>query len=273
MYGTYAKYNLANEPRALRYVYEANIGIKLSKKKNIWLDAGILPSHIGFEYAKGMDNYTLTRSIIAENSPYFETGLCLSYKSKNEKLYIGSYLLNGWQRITWLKGNKIPSVGFQLTYNPTAAITLNYSNFIGSDKIFDERKLRIFHNMYFKYEEGKVSTVLGVDIGMEQAAVLSSKYNTWYGLSFILRYQVNKYLGIAGRFEAYSDKKSVLISLPKNNLNTSGLSINFDVKPIKRVMWRNELKWYHNASPIFENKKIGWSNNNVSFCTAVLFDL
>ena len=60
MAGTYAQYNLAAEPELLRSGFEANAGVKLSKSKNLWLDAGIMPMHrqvlvdrIGHELALG----------------------------------------------------------------------------------------------------------------------------------------------------------------------------------------------------------------------------
>jgi hypothetical protein len=46
MAGTYANANLAAEPGVLKNVFEANAGIRLSKKTDLWLDAGIFASHI-----------------------------------------------------------------------------------------------------------------------------------------------------------------------------------------------------------------------------------
>jgi len=69
MAGTYPQANLMAEPELLRNVYEARVGLKLLKTKELWLDAGIFPSHIGLESAIGIDNWTLTRTMIAENSP------------------------------------------------------------------------------------------------------------------------------------------------------------------------------------------------------------
>ena len=60
--GTYANDNYAAEPSLLKNIFEANIGISLNKKNNLWLDAGILTSHIGFESAISMDNMTVTSS-------------------------------------------------------------------------------------------------------------------------------------------------------------------------------------------------------------------
>ena len=71
--GTYMNANYAAEPEYLKNIYEANAGIKISKNENLWIDVGILPSHIGFETAIRKDNWTLTRSMVAENSPYYES--------------------------------------------------------------------------------------------------------------------------------------------------------------------------------------------------------
>ncbi|MFN9327324.1 MAG: outer membrane beta-barrel protein, partial [Flavobacteriales bacterium] len=38
MAGTYAQYNLAAEPELLRSVYEARIGIRLSRSRDLWVD-------------------------------------------------------------------------------------------------------------------------------------------------------------------------------------------------------------------------------------------
>lgn len=55
MAGTYANANLSEEPGVLKNIFEANAGLRLSKNKNLWIDGGIFPSHIGFESAVGID--------------------------------------------------------------------------------------------------------------------------------------------------------------------------------------------------------------------------
>src|SRR6476620_9199769 len=79
--GTYMNANYAAESGVLKNIFEANTGVKLSRNRNLWLDLGILPSHIGFESAISKDCWTLTRSIVAENTPYFESGARLTYTS------------------------------------------------------------------------------------------------------------------------------------------------------------------------------------------------
>ena len=51
------------------------------------------------ETALGYDCINLTRSIQADNSPYYERGLRLSYETKNKNWYIALMTLNGWQKI------------------------------------------------------------------------------------------------------------------------------------------------------------------------------
>ena len=114
MTGNYAMYNLSAEPNWAKPIFEANVGIKLLKYKDVWIDVGVMPSHIGFESAIGSDCWNLTRSILAENSPYFESGIKLNYTNKKQDVYVALHLLNGWQKIkqfTNKTSSKVISIG------------------------------------------------------------------------------------------------------------------------------------------------------------------
>lgn len=47
--------NYVAELGVLKNIYEANVGIKISKTHNLWLDAGIMSFHIGSESAISKD--------------------------------------------------------------------------------------------------------------------------------------------------------------------------------------------------------------------------
>lgn len=94
MAGTYAQHNLAHEPNALQNIYEANAGVAINKKNNLWLEAGIFESHIGFESPIGADCYNVTRGLLAEGSPYYVSGARLSYEPTG-KWTMALYALNG----------------------------------------------------------------------------------------------------------------------------------------------------------------------------------
>lgn len=172
-----------------------------------------MPSHIGFESAVGLDNWTLTRSMLAHNSPYFENGLRLSYASDDGKWYASGLILNGWQRIQRPEGNTKPAIGHQLTYKPNANITLNSSSFIGNDKSDNDRRMRYFHNLYGQYQlNDRWGLITGFDIGAEQTERNSKIYNVWLTPIVIAKYTYSDKLSLSARAEYYQDKHGVIVS-------------------------------------------------------------
>ncbi|MEO6287961.1 MAG: porin [Dyadobacter sp.] len=273
--GTYMNANYAAEPGVLKNIYEANAGIKIAKNHNLWLDAGIMPSHIGFESAIGKDNWALTRSLVAENTPYFESGAKLGYTSSNDKWYVSAMYLNGWQRIQRFDGNSTPAFGTQITFKPTSAVTLNYSTFIGSDKPDSLRQMRYYHNIYgiFQVSE-KWGITAGFDIGSEQKQKGSSSYNTWYVPVLIARFSVSPKVNIAARGEYYHDQKGVIItSGTENGFQTYGFSMNCDYAISSRVMWRIEARNLTSKDAIFNGASDKLSRNKTYLTTAITFTL
>lgn len=272
MNGNYAWYNLVAEPRWAQYINEANIGLKISKNKNIWLDAGIMPSHIGFESAVSADCYTLTRSILAENSPYYETGVKLSYKGQFEKFSTAILYLNGWQKIKRTTGIKKSSFGLLLNYKPNTKLSINYNNFIGSDKPDSINTLRIFHNFYIAYEaSSKLGFIVGVDIGRDKYN--KNDYGIWYSPILISRFGISNKLKLAARLEYYSDEKQIIISNKNvNQFKCFGASLGLDYSFSNRIVFRSELKKYSASNAIFEN---GISNHetNTLFTTSLSLKL
>lgn len=273
MAGTYTNANLSSELFPLKHILEANLGIRIAKRKNIWLDIGILPSHIGFESAIGKDCWNLTRSMLAENSPYFETGLKLSYTSDNEKLYIAGLLTNGWQRIYRPDGNNFPAFGHQLTYKHSDKIMFNSSSYIGFENINGAKKLRLFHNFYSQYQLHKnVGLIVGFDIGGQQK-VTSSTFNLWYSPVIIFKYSPIKKLNLAIRGEYYSDKNNVIISSSTNSgFQTIGYSANIDYTINKNLLWRIEGRGFWNKEKdYFQSNKKSHSNYSITSSLAISF--
>ena len=146
--GTYMNANYAAEPGVLKNIYEANAGVKISKNRNLWLEAGIFSSHIGFESAYSPGSWTLTRSMLADNSPYYESGAKLTYISENGIWLFSGLALNGWQRIQRVSANSLMSWGTQIQVKPSEKVLLNYSSFLGPEKPDSVRLWRYFHNLY-----------------------------------------------------------------------------------------------------------------------------
>lgn len=268
--GTYMNANYAPELGVMRHVFEANAGVKLSKRKDIWVDAGIFASHIGFESAIGKDCWTLTRSLLAENSPYYESGVKVAYTSDNGKWFISGLLLNGWQRIQRIDGNNTLAAGHQLSFKPNAKITLNSSSFIGSDKPDSIRQMRYFHDFYGIFQlNNKVALTVGFDIGAEQIAKGSKRYHAWYSPIALLKVSPDEKNNIAARLEYYSDPHGIIIPTgTPNGFKTWGYSLNYDRAIRDNITWRMEARGFSGKDKTFE-RKTGLTNTNFCIATAL----
>jgi hypothetical protein len=261
--GTYINANYAAESGVLKHVYEANAGFKLSRKANLWVDAGIFASHIGFESAVSKDCRTLTRSIVAENSPYYEAGAKLTYQPANGKWLFSVLALNGWQRITKVDGNSLMSWGTQIQCKPSDKILLNYSTFIGTDKPDSARLMRYYHNLYGQFTlTKKLGLILGFDIGTEEKTPAGGGVNTWYTPVGILKYSINDKWAVAGRVEYYDDEAGVIIATgTPNGFKTMGYSMNLDYAPVSQVLIRLEARSFNSKDDIFIKERETVSNN------------
>lgn len=268
--GTYMNANYAAEKGVLKNIYEADAGVKISRKKDLWIDAGILPSHIGYASAVGIDCWTLTRSIQADNSPYFETGARISYTSNNKRWYMAALLLNGWQRIEMADGNNVPSFGHQLTFKPNDKLMLNSSSFIGNDKPDSSREWRFFHDFYMQYQITEhFGFIAGFDIGAEQKTKKSSNYNCWYSPVIIGRVSLSNKFSFALRTEYYRDKNGVIINeVMPNGFQTFGYSINYDLKMKDNILWRIEAKDLSDRDKIFTDNTTS-TRSNLFFTTSL----
>jgi hypothetical protein len=251
MTGIYTMYNLSPEPNWAKPILEANIGYKPFEKHNFWIDAGVMPSHIGFESAVGSDCWNLTRSILAENSPYYESGIKFNYTNEKQDLYIAFHVLNGWQKMAISKGDEKPSAGIQVNYKPISSLTLNYSNFIGNIYLDSSSALRTFHNFYAIYDaSSKLSFIFGFDIGTQKR--LGSKTAVWYTPAIISKINLTEKSKIATRLEFYSDQQQAIITTyTPNGYQTFGASVNYDYQIASKVLWRAELKQYTSKDPIY----------------------
>jgi hypothetical protein len=252
--GTYPNDDYVNENATLKNVYEANAGISLNKKNNLWIDAGIFISHLGFESIMSIDNWTLTRSLVIENLPYYLAGAKLTY-NPSEVVEIGGLIVNGWQRIQRVQGNSLPSIGTQLLITPNEKYTFNWSTFFGTDDPDSTRRLLYFNNLYAQMQfSSEFGIVTEFDFGLRQQYKGSVEWDDWYGFALIARYDFAEKWGAALRGEFYHDRHGVIVVIEDspNGFRTSGISLNIDFIPIPRVACRLEGRWLHSPDQIYD---------------------
>jgi hypothetical protein len=268
MMGTWAQYNSSAEQSLLKNVWQANVGVKLSKEKNFWLDAGIFPSHIGFESPIGKVCDALTRCIMGDNTPSWESGIKIGYSTDNGKWFFSGLVMNGWQRIARVDGNNTPAFGTQITYTPSSKFALNYSTFIGNDKPDDVKQMRYYHNFFALLNPTeKLRITLGFDYCMEQKSKGSSEYNHLLSPAVLIRLALNDKWSITGRGEYYGDENGILIATgTPNGFQTSSFSLNLDRKIGDNALWRIEGRMLNSKDDIFS--KDGDAVNTNTFLTS-----
>ncbi len=253
--GTYVQRNYAaerlNGSELLGMIYQANVGVRLAK--GLWLDAGIMPSHIGYESALSIDNPTLTRSLMAENTPYYEAGAKLGWEV-NDKLSVAGLVLNGWQRIVETDASK--AVGTQVQYKARKSVLLNWSTFAGK-----EGGNRYFSNVYGALDfTDAVTLVVAFDVGWQQVTspAGNKSYHQWFNPNLMVRYHPVEKWALAGRLEYYHDPRNLIIPAtdPGNNNLITGFqtwspSVNLDYWPAKKVALRLEGRLFHSRQPVF----------------------
>lgn len=272
MVGTYPQYNLAHEQDLLKNIFEANVGIELVN--DLWLDAGVFGSHLGFESAISTENITLTRSLMAENSPYYLSGAKLTYQGV-EKWTFTALISNGWQNIRETFGNTNKAVGTQLVFEPNDKILINYSNWWSNEStsktpIIDYRGYRFFNNFYTIISpKERLNVIAALDYGLEQNR-LTNAWNTWYVPAVLVGYKWHKNWHTGMRAEYYVDQNGVIIqSHTPNGFKTFGASINLDYKPVKNAFLRIEARWLNSKDAIFNAPNFTNSNANLAITASL----
>lgn len=257
--GTYVTANYAAETPTLQRLHEGWVGIRLGRS-DWWFDLGVFGSHIGFESAVTLDNWTYSRSLMADFSPFYESGLKISGPLSTRTTF-AFLVLNGWQNIG--ETNEDKAIGTQLQIRPSDRALFNWSTFIGNEAPDSApSQVRIFNNAFAQIQLSDRFDAVGIfDIGFQKKAVTGG-YRTWYATALLARYQLTPSVRVVGRAEYFSDKDQVVATTgTPNGFRTSGLSVNLDYAVYDNVMLRWEVRSLFSKDRIFPTQA-GASKNN-----------
>jgi len=265
--GTYINSNYASESGSLKGIVEANVGVKLHKSKEIWVDAGIMGAPFTNESAVSKDHLMYTRSFSAEYSPYYITGVRLTYPI-NEKFCTYAYVINGWQQISDV--NNPLSVAGQLEYKPTNNLLVNYNFYIGSEQSLQNPNFgnRYFNDLYFIYKSSKkISFTSNVYYGLQSSKNTLNQQTSllpWYQGNFIARYALGNETSVSGRIEYFEDLNKIVIQPETSSpgFSTFSAGLCFDKKFGKHAMFRLEGRHYFSEQNIYLNSKQNPTNSD-----------
>ena len=252
-YGSSVIANYSDEPHQFwRYIQEGYAGVKITDSWHV--DAGIFESHIGMESWISRDNYTVGRSLIADYSPYYQTGV-RSVHEISDRLHVEVLILRGWQNMS---DQRDPALGTQIAYSVSSSTTFTYNTFIGN-----ESGTRVYNDFLVSQ---KITQRFGIDaafdVGFQNQP--SDSHAWWYGWSVIPHYKVDDVVAVAGRVEQFSDPHQVVLqSLSDKSFNAISLSTNIDITLAKDLIWRNEYRAYLSARDLFPDNAGFSSTDNV----------
>lgn len=258
-FGTSVQANYSTEPRlgtlsgpdVSRFIQEAFAGYQVIP--TVWIDAGVFFSPFGSESWISRDNWTYTRSLIADYSPYYEAGVKASWQA-SPTLSAQLHVINGWQNISETNSDK--GLGVRIDYAPMPRVALAYDGFVGNeapDSVAPQTRA---------WQEGIATVGLSdrwqvrgtVDYGIQRR--LTGGHSVWRGYAAVARYAVSSRFAVAGRAEAYADPDQVIVLTGRTyGLRASGWSLNADVAPQSRLLWRSEVRWLTDRDPIFPARR------------------
>lgn len=245
MFGSYSGRIMANEPLWATPIYQAYVGWKVHK--NTFVEAGIFESGIGLESAKGAENPTLTRSIFAENTPYFLSGIRARWNDPTDVFMVEVALVNGWETITRQAAESSPGVmgRWRLGSNK---VQIHYNFLYTSDApgLVSPRN-RMLNGFYLKHALNKWQWFIGYDAIRTDGANVHMPY-------LILRREINEKWAVALRGEYARDFSDAGFLKPnegpqvssifefRRDLNIYGSSLNIDFSPRDNLVIRAEFR-------------------------------
>lgn len=226
----------------LMNLQEAFAGYRIAE--GLWLDAGIYLSHIGGESFISKDNWTYTRSLVADFSPYYQTGVKLTWDPGSAWAF-QLHLLNGWQNILETNGDK--AIGTQITYRASERLTFTHNALVGR-----EAEFRIFQDLVIKYQVSPAwETLLAIDFGLQRRAGGGS-FGNWWGASLLNRLRLSERMHLATRLEIYRDPEKFIVATgTPNGFQVWGVSANVDVQLLPQLLWRNELRFLNSLDAVY----------------------
>ena len=137
-------------------------------------------SHIGQESWISRDIPTYTRSLIADYTPYYSSGVKLFWQA-SPKLALHLHVVNGWQNISETNGDK--SAGIRLEWSMSPSLLVGYSNFLGNE-LPDSvpSHVRFFNQGFAKATLGQTTWWLTLDYGVQDTPTVDGA--RWFGGAF-----------------------------------------------------------------------------------------
>jgi hypothetical protein len=257
-----------SDPSLSRHIQEAVVGYQLGPA--VWVDGGIFYSHMGMESWASRDNLTYTRSLVAEYSPYYQSGAKITWAA-TPRLTAQLDLVNGWQNIS--ENNSGKGVGARFDWTATPNASVSYYNFLSQEA---GTRLRFFNGIGGKLLAGATTWLAQLDVGTQDHSSATGGSATWSGVTAVGRLRLSPSTSLVARVERFDDENEVVIATgalggtANGPFRGSGASLGIDVSPEPRLLWRTELRGFRNRTAIFPDGRTGAPRKGDGFAVTSL---
>lgn len=249
-------------PTLARHLQEAYVGVQLHDR--LWVDAGVFYSNVGVESWVSSDNLTLTRSLTADYSPYYSSGVRAIWQASS-RVAVRVDIINGWQNISETNSDK--AIGTRVDLTLRDGLTASHYAFVGNEV----GRPRLYTGLGISGAlSERTAIAANMDVGLQDAAA-GDAADAWVGGSLMLRRRVTDRTSISARGEWYNDPSQVIIATGGPGFRAAGGSLGLDVTPRAGVMWRTEARMLSSPDALFPDRDSagGFGTQNVVLTTSL----
>ena len=238
-------------PDVYRYIYQASILYKAGDR--LTFEAGVFPSHIGFEGFFSKDNWSYTRGWLAEFSPYYQTGIHAAYQFSAH--WSGDvHVLNGWQIIG--DNNDAKALGVKIAYTG-GRLSASLNTFDGPELPNDNRDWRHFGDLIATFK-ATPSLSIGGSIDRGRQELPGDRAANWLGVAGYGRYALGKQRALAVRVERFADPGNGISGTPQT---LTEATVTYEYKPAGNLILKFEGRRDHSTASVFTRGTNGSSRN------------
>jgi hypothetical protein len=218
--------------------------------RGLKLDAGKFTTHMGYEVVDGPDGYNdnVSRSFLYGWAvPISHVGLRATYPV-TDTFSAQAVVVSGWDDATDNNGKK--SVGAQLLYTPTPAVTVAVNAMTGPEKPQNDSDRRDSLDTWATWKASdRWSFAVNADYGTEDGDETGGGAVWWGGVAGYARVTLHESFSVSLRAEFFRDPQG-----ERTGTNQTLREVTFtpEWKPAKGLAVRGELRHDWSGAPVFE---------------------
>ncbi len=235
---------VATDPDTWENLVQASIQYQTGIGRGLFIEAGVYPSHIGFEAFQTKANWNYTRSWLGELSPYYQTGLKIAYPL-GERWSTQVHILNGWQVIG--DNNRGKTLGWQFAY-AADKVSVTFNGIVGPELPDNDRDLRALLDTVVVWKATPVwSLALSLDLaGQEQPTGEDAR---WQGLGVYARRAAPRArTACAVRAEYYDDEDGAISGTAQT---LKEFTVTIELRPVEHLILKFEGRIDRSTEEVF----------------------